>query len=167
MNQGKQGTICPDEAARVWRLLASTEARLLRQIDKEISGSGLVALEWFEVLAALESSPGKRLRLGDLADAASLSCSGLTRLVDRLEAAGFVERATDGVDRRVTWAVLTALGRQAHAAALPAYLEGVTRVFASNLTTDELTALRDILEKLHEGAKPTRTPCAEAYVPVK
>jgi len=154
--------ICPDEAARVWRLLASTHARLLRQIDRELNANGLVPLEWFEVLAALDSSPGKRLRLGDLAETAGLSCSGLTRLVDRLEAAGLAERATDSADRRVTWAVLTIAGQQALAAALPAYRESISRALAGNLDPEDLGALRHILGKLHETVKPARIPCPEA-----
>ena len=51
--------------------------------------SGL-SVQWFEVLIRLARTPGHRLRMSDLAAQTTLSASGLTRAVDRLEAAGLV-----------------------------------------------------------------------------
>ena len=84
-----------------WAGLNSTLERRLRQ------ECGL-SVQWFELLLRLARSPGQRLRMCDLAAQVSMSPSGLTRAVDRLEAEGLVVREHCPDDRRVAWAQLTA-----------------------------------------------------------
>ena len=59
-----------------------------------------LSVQWFEVLIRLARTPGQRLRMSDLAAQTTLSASGLTRAVDRLEAAGLVDREACPTDRR-------------------------------------------------------------------
>src|SRR5687768_10286395 len=92
-------------------LVVATERRLETE-------SGLSA-QWFEVLIRLARTPGQRLRMSDLAAQTTLSASGLTRAVDRLEGAGLVERQACPTDRRSTYAVLTSEGEKRILTALP------------------------------------------------
>ena len=71
-------------------------------------------MQWFEVLLRLARTPGGRLRMSDLAAQTTLTASGLTRVVDRLEDAGLVKREACPTDRRSTYAVLTAEGPRPH-----------------------------------------------------
>ncbi len=67
-------------------------------------------LGWFEVLVQLTSAPDSRLKMQELAHSVLLSKSGVTRLVDRMEAAGLVTRAACPTDRRAVYAVVTPAG---------------------------------------------------------
>ena len=82
---------------------------------------------WYEVLDQLAEAPGKKLRLRDLSDNLQISRSGVTRLVDRIEGAGFLVREPDGQDRRGVWAVLTRAGRGAITRAASTYANGIDR----------------------------------------
>ena len=104
----------------------------------------------FEVLIRLSRSPDQRLRLTELANQVRLSTSGLSRLVDRVEAAGLVRREACPSDRRGAYAVLTQAGEEALAAALPAHLESLQRNVVSALGPEDLATLEDLLRRLRD-----------------
>jgi DNA-binding MarR family transcriptional regulator len=105
----------------------------------------------FEVLIRLSRSPGQRLRLTELANQVRLSTSGLSRLVDRVEAAGLVRREACPSDRRGAFAVLTDEGEAALATALPGHLESLERNIVGPLGADDLDALEGLLRRLRDG----------------
>ncbi|HEY9742503.1 MAG TPA: MarR family transcriptional regulator, partial [Coleofasciculaceae cyanobacterium] len=83
-----------------WRLFLTSHALLIDLIEQELAQAGLPPLAWYDVLFALYEAPDHRMRLHELADAIVLRRSNLTRLVDRLEAAGLVCRKSCPTDRR-------------------------------------------------------------------
>jgi DNA-binding MarR family transcriptional regulator len=100
------------------------------------------------VLVTLASAPERRLRMAELADAILLTRSGLTRLVDRLERAGLVERVRCPGDGRGLNAVLTDAGLARLAEVAPTHLDGVRRRFADRLDPNDLTRLAGIWRRL-------------------
>src|ERR671921_132950 len=90
-----------------WSALLLTQARLMREMERELAASGVILPELYDVLLALDRAPDHRLRLSELADHIVLSRSGLTRLVDRLEKHGLLRREQCPEDRRGAYAVLT------------------------------------------------------------
>ena len=104
-----------------WRALLVAHAAAVGAIERELASADLVPLTWYDVLVALWEAPEHRLRLHELASAVVLSRSGLTRLVDRLEAAGLLRREACADDRRGSYAVLTEAGRAAQLRAWPIY----------------------------------------------
>ena len=93
------------------------------------------------------------LRLHELARAVVLSRSGLSRLLDRLEAAGLVRREPSPDDRRGAFAVLTPAGRVARLRAWPTYSRGINAYFAEQLTPAEAKTLIDSLERVSAAAR--------------
>jgi DNA-binding MarR family transcriptional regulator len=93
-----------------WRALLAAHARLVRRIDAELTEAGLLPMDWYDVLLALHEAPRRRIRLSALADRIVFSRSGLTRLVDRLEARGLLRRELCPEDGRGAYAVLTEAG---------------------------------------------------------
>ena len=77
-----------DDALGAWRALLNVHADVTARVEAELSGAGLPPLAWYDVLWPLYGAPDLRLRMGALASQATLSRTGLTRLVDRIEAAG-------------------------------------------------------------------------------
>ena len=131
-----------------WRALLVTHAALVRRLNEELEDERGLPLPWYEVLLHLNEAPEGSLRMGDLARRALLTPSGLTRLVDRMETAGLVERRACGTDRRGSWATLTPAGRKKLKEASPVHVRGVHQYFARHLTKDEAKTLAKALDKM-------------------
>ncbi|RKS75406.1 DNA-binding MarR family transcriptional regulator [Motilibacter peucedani] len=113
-----------------WRDLAGRYARVNEALERELQkGHGLGRTE-FELLARLDEAPNRAGRVTELAGEVGLSQSALSRMVDRLEAQGLVERACCVEDRRGVFVELTAVGRGRLGDARPSY----DAVLAQHLT---------------------------------
>lgn len=131
-----------------WRALLNAHAAAVGAIERDLAAGGHVSLAWYDVLVALHEAPGNRLRLHELARAVVLSRSGLTRLVDRLEAASLLRREPCPDDRRGAFAVLTPEGEATLRRTWPAYARGIVEHFARYLTDEEAERLADLLERV-------------------
>lgn len=137
----------PDRLA-AWRAMLTVHANLTEAIDQALQEAGAIPLRWYDVLLCLYEAPDRRLRLGDLARAALLSRSGLTRLVDRLEAAGLLSREATPEDGRGAFAVLTPAGLAALRKAWSVYGPAIQDHFAQHLKPAEVASLRTVFERL-------------------
>ena len=127
----------------------TAHAALINQIERELLEAGVVSLSWYDVLFALYDAPGQRLRMNELASAIVLSRSGLTRLVDRLEAEGLLTRERLTSDRRGAFAVLTEKGVEAMRRAWPVYARGIEKHFASFLSDEEARIVTEVFRRMH------------------
>lgn len=120
-----------------WRALLNAHAVAVGAIERDLATAGHIPLTWYDVLVALAEAPEERLRLHELAERVVLSRSGLTRLVDRLEAAELLRREACATDRRGAYAVLTAEGAATLKRTWPIYARGILAHFADHLTAQE------------------------------
>ena len=141
-----------------WRGLLRVYWSLFRALDAEMEAEHGLPLTSYEVLIHLADAPEGKMRMRDLADAALLSRSGLTRLVDRLERDGLIERASCPSDARGAFAVLTGKGREVLSRARPAHRHGVRRRFLERFEEDELLQMGDFWERLLPGATGSEPP---------
>ncbi|HYO43652.1 MAG TPA: MarR family winged helix-turn-helix transcriptional regulator [Candidatus Limnocylindrales bacterium] len=118
-----------DPRLGAWRSFIQANARLLRRLDDELQASHDLSLAEYDALLQLVNAPDRRLRMSVLAERVLLSRSGITRLVDRLVAAGMVERSACVTDARGAEAALTAKGLDTLRAASRTHLDGVNRYF--------------------------------------
>jgi MarR family transcriptional regulator, 2-MHQ and catechol-resistance regulon repressor len=136
-----------DRQLEAFVLLVSANATLTRSLSRELEAECGIPLTWFEVLVRLTRAPEGHLRLTDLAGSLMLSSSGTTRLVDRIEAAGLIERVACPGDRRVVHVGLTEQGEELLEAATPVHRRGIERQLG-RLSTGELTDLCEALRRL-------------------
>jgi DNA-binding MarR family transcriptional regulator len=137
-----------EEHLDAWRALLNTHARLTAKVEVALAEHGLPQLGWYDVLWALQRAPGKALRMGELADAVTISRSGLTRMVDRIEVEGLLERRPSEADRRAIDVAITADGSKLLRRMWPVY-EGVLRAeFEAKLSRADAQALRRALAKV-------------------
>jgi MarR family transcriptional regulator, 2-MHQ and catechol-resistance regulon repressor len=115
----------------------------------------------FEVLMRLARTPQQRLRMTDLAGQTSLSTSGVTRVVDRLDRTGLVRREACASDRRSSYAVITDTGLERLDAVLPGHLELIQQWFIGQLSPAELEQMLDALRKIRDAVNPCATAGAE------
>lgn len=118
----------------------------------------------FEVLLRLARSPLYQLRMAELTAQCTLTSSGLTRVVDRLEAAGLVIRRPCPTDRRGYYATLTPDGQTALIRALPSHLAIIERTLTSILEPHELEAFLAALRKIRAVVQPGSDPSLAATV---
>ncbi|TAK69166.1 MAG: MarR family transcriptional regulator [Actinomycetota bacterium] len=130
-----------------WRALYRADSLLFAHLNNQLRATLGVTYFEREVLAALERSDG-RLRMAPLATELMISRSGITRLVTKMEADGWVTRTRPPTDRRATWAELTATGRQLLAAAQPVIDAVVSTFFADYLDAAELRRVTAALDRL-------------------
>ncbi|MBN2622919.1 MAG: winged helix-turn-helix transcriptional regulator [Acidimicrobiales bacterium] len=143
-------------------LLFESTTALRAHLDRQLERDADLPLQWFELLLRLARSPGRRLRMSDLAAQTGLTPSGLTRAVDRLETAGLVERAPCASDKRGSYAALTAQGLDRVVAALGPHLTHVEAHLTGVLTDDEQAHLTSLLRKVRDHVNPA----AAAAIPV-
>jgi DNA-binding MarR family transcriptional regulator len=141
--------ISPEELA-VWRGLQRAQVTIMRRIEAELFEQHDLPLASFDVLQQLAHTPQQRLRMNDLADRVLLSRSGLTRLVDRLEREGLVERHACPSDARGLFAVLTGPGRRRLEDATPTYHQCIRECFLDRLGPGELQQVAVTAAKLAE-----------------
>ena len=137
-----------EEQLGAWRSFLRAHARVTRLLEAELLAEHDLPLASYEVLLHLAEASGRRLRMTQLADSVLLSRSGLTRLVDRLEREGLVERAACPGDARGTLAVLTDAGLARLRSAAPTHLRGVAEHVTDRLDADEVAQLRHLMGKL-------------------
>lgn len=133
-----------------WRGLLRIHRDVVGCLDTELDRDHGLPLSAYEVLMYLTDADDGRLRMGELADALLLSRSGLTRLVDRLERQGLVNRERCDDDARGYFAQLTPAGRRLLAKARPAHLAGVREHFLSRLSEGDLRALAQVWIRVSE-----------------
>ena len=138
-----------------WRGFLRVHGALIRELDADLSAADDLPLRSYEVLLLLEDAPQRRLRMSDLSRSALLSPSGVTRLVDRLERDGLVERERCPEDGRGYNAVLTAAGADRVARARTTHLAGVRRLFLDKLDDGDLPRLAAYWDRLVPGAAGT------------
>jgi DNA-binding MarR family transcriptional regulator len=125
-------------------------AELTRALDAELAREHDLPLSSYEVLLFLADSEHGRMRMSELADSVLLSRSGLTRLVDRLERQGLLERKRCESDARGLFAEITPEGRRVFDAARATHLDGVRKLFLSRFSRDDLRTLGALWAKLDD-----------------
>jgi DNA-binding MarR family transcriptional regulator len=148
LSEGTGGKTLSEGELRAWRGLKRAHASLAKRVDAELERTHGLPLSSYEVLHHLVESPGGRMRMCDLAEQAQLSRSGLTRLADRLEKEGLLERCSCEHDARGAYACLTELGRERLCAARGTHLSVVREQFLSRFTEDELGALAELWDRI-------------------
>src|SRR6266571_7869555 len=108
-----------------WRSFLTAHARITRRLDEELQVAHGLSLAEYDALLQIAHAPGRRVRMNVLANRVLLSRSGITRLVDRLEADGSVERVACSTDARGQEAVLTKAGLERLRSAGGTHLAGV------------------------------------------
>jgi MarR family 2-MHQ and catechol resistance regulon transcriptional repressor len=139
-----------DERLTTVGLLFESSAGLRRIFQRRLESERSLSAQSFDVLIRLARSPGSELRMSELATQASLTPSGLTRSVDRLQEQGLVVRRVCPEDRRGAFAVLTPVGQEMMDRAIPAHIAHVDEVLSDLFSEAEEELLSSLLRKLRD-----------------
>lgn len=142
-----------DERITAIGLFAEAHAGLTARFSAQLAQHHLGPVE-FEVLLRLARSPGGRLRMTDLSSQTSLTTSGITRVIDRLDRDGLVCRQACPTDRRSSYAVITAGGQRRLDEVLPGHLALIEEWFTGRLSPTQLTAMIEGLRVIRDAVRP-------------
>ena len=145
--------LTPQERA-AWLALSSVVFRVPAALDAQLRrDAGLSHFE-YTVLMALSESPGRTLRMSDLALLAEGSLSRLSQVVSRLERRGLVRRSADPEDGRSTLATLTGDGWEKVVASAPGHVAEVRRLVLDPLTRAQVGQLTTIGRRISQAIDP-------------
>ena len=128
--------------------LLRAHAALTRELNADLVNQHGLTINDYEVLLHLARAERRRLRRVDLADRLILTASGVTRLLDGLERAGYVEKGRCESDARVTYAVLTKDGLDKLREAGNTHVGGIRNAFELRYSEEELATLAQLLARL-------------------
>lgn len=134
-----------------WRSFLTAHATLIDRLGEEMEAETGLPLPWYEVLLLIYESDGRQLRMHELAESRLLSRSAMTRFVDRMEAAGLVDRETCNADRRGTFVTATDLGKKRFREAGRVHLRGIEEHFARQVTEAEAAMLTTMMDRVVRG----------------
>jgi DNA-binding MarR family transcriptional regulator len=147
-------------APQAWIALLRAHATTTRALSAQLVADHGLTINDYECLLRLSRADERRMRRVDLAEALLLTASGVTRLLDGLESAGYVERATCASDRRVVYAVLTDAGLEKLKVASDSHLSQVWELFDGRFEDHELAHLAELLGRLPGGDAAVAEACA-------
>jgi DNA-binding MarR family transcriptional regulator len=137
-----------EQGLAAWIQLLRSHAALTRELSARLEAGHGLSLRDYDVLVQLYWAPDRRLRRIDLARTVILSPSGVTRLLDGLERAGWVAKDDCASDGRVTYAVLTDSGLEKFEQARVQHHADIQELFASQFTPEECIRLEQLLGRL-------------------
>ena len=136
-----------------WVSFLRAHSAITRQLNADLLNEHGLTLNDYEVLLRLSHEEGGMMRRVDLAESVVLTASGITRLLDGLESAGYVEKASCSADARVSYAKLTDAGLAKLNAAAQTHLAGIEELFTSRYADAELDTLAELLSRLPRSGK--------------
>jgi DNA-binding MarR family transcriptional regulator len=139
---------------RGWFALYAVIIKLPFALDSQLQRDAGISHFEYQVMAGLSEAPGRTMRMGELAVFANGSLSRLSHVVNRLENRGWVRRAPDPADGRVTLATLTDAGWDKVVAAAPGHAEAVRRYIFDALTAEQARHLPDIGYRIIKAIDP-------------
>ncbi|WP_017606005.1 MarR family winged helix-turn-helix transcriptional regulator [Nocardiopsis alkaliphila] len=148
-----QGDLSDDDLITAWGLVSEAMHSITPKLLREITPDGKdMAGPWLEVLIRLQRTPDHQLPMSRLAREVSLSTGGFTKLADRLEKEGYLERHNCSSDRRVVYATLTRRGLEFINAARAKHVERLREHVLTPLGDDGVRQLATIARTLRDSA---------------
>lgn len=135
---------------RAWARLVRASQAVIGAIEADLKAAGLPSLHWYDVLLELDGARNGELRPSELAEQTLFERYSITRLVDRLESRGLVERIPCPEDARGAVVRITEEGRALRRAMWPVYAEAIRKRFAARLDAGEAEQLAGLLAKLYD-----------------
>jgi DNA-binding MarR family transcriptional regulator len=140
-----------DDEQRIWRTFLDATTMLREHLERELQRDSGMPLAYYQVLVALSESPGRRMRMSELASHSGASRSRLSHPVARMETAGWIERSGCPTDKRGSLATLTERGFDALAAAAPGHVRAVREQLFDRLTDEQVAMLGQIVTVVKDG----------------
>ncbi|RYG38645.1 MarR family transcriptional regulator [bacterium] len=139
---------------QAWIAFFTAQLELTRAMNRAMQSETGIGMEEYGVLLGLEISENGMMRMGEISDRVSLTPSGVTRLVDRLEKDGLVCRKSCPNDRRALHCVITEAGLAKREEAWAVYSREIESRFASQLSEGEAETVTEVFRRMSDYWQP-------------
>ena len=126
--------------------LVRVETRLYNEVAERVKAEAGVGAGHFELLRYLRDHPDARV--ADLASAFAIGVGTTSKIVDRVEKEGWLERRPNPANRRSSLLALTPEGESVVSGAEPVWQAAIQELIGGTVTPEELTALSQVLYAL-------------------
>jgi len=130
---------------RAWVALMRSQRRVFEAIEQDLKAAGLPPLAWYDVLLELDRAGQGRLRPYEIERRTLFAQYNLSRLIDRLEREGLVERQAYDEDGRGQWVVITREGRARRKAMWVVYGAAIQKHLGAGLDDAQATQVAELL----------------------
>ncbi|HQR79835.1 MAG TPA: MarR family transcriptional regulator [Actinomycetota bacterium] len=131
-----------------WRSWITANRLLSDHLGRDLQAKCGLTMADYEIMVRLSELPEHRMRMSDLAQVVVSSRSRLSHQIDRMQAAGYIERQECADDRRGYFAVLTDAGYDKLVDSAPHHVDNVRRLLVDVLTPEEFAELGRISQKM-------------------
>ncbi|MBI1243960.1 MAG: MarR family transcriptional regulator [Alphaproteobacteria bacterium] len=138
---------------RAWTRLMTAQQLALSSIEHALKAAELPSLVWYDVLLELERAGETGLRPFELERAMLLAQYNLSRLVDRIERSGYVERRACADDGRGQLIVITDRGKNMRRKMWPVYARAIEAAVGRHLSARQADTLSEMLGYLIDRLK--------------
>jgi len=145
------------EALDAWRSMLFASSQVVQALGADLEEQHGLPITWFDVLGRLRQAPDGQLRMHELEKQSVFTRSGITRLADRIENAGFIERVRSSSDRRGVYLRITDAGIKKLDDVWPDHQQSIWRHFASRLNPSDLNALQRAAQKISAAQEAPRS----------
>ena len=160
MTRPSEDSIVPAPVELAWARLIRAHRVALSGVERALKENGLPPLSWYDALLELKRETDG-LRASELEARMLLPQYNVSRLVDRLEKAGYIARRIDPEDGRGRILTLTAEGRTILKRMWPVYADAITRFMGDPLDEEEAETLARLLGRIvnrdQEGSNRRRS----------
>jgi DNA-binding MarR family transcriptional regulator len=153
-------TLLTDDHVTAWARLLRGSQHILHEIEDALKTAGLPPLSWYDLLLEVKRSGPEGLRPFELQNAMLIPQYNLSRMIDRVAKAGYVERVRCETDGRGQIIRITAEGKALQKRMWPVYRRILDRMIAAHLSADEADQLARLLQKLAAPSIKVVTPAA-------
>jgi DNA-binding MarR family transcriptional regulator len=150
----------PPQQLESWVAFLRSHAAITRELSAQLQREHGLTLSDYEVLLHLSHAENQSLRRVDLAERVLLTASGITRLLEGLEASGYVCKRNCASDARVTYAKLTDAGALKLRQAAKTHLRGIDELFLGRYSGSELATLAELLARLPVTGSDGKSACS-------
>jgi len=154
MNPGSEPRWLTEEQDFTWRAVWSLMTWLPAKLDRQLREDTGLSLYEYYALSQLSEAPDRSIRLSELAGITNMTLSHLSRVMARMEKAGWVERQPDPVDGRYTLGILTDTGMDKVEEMAPGHVEAVQQAIFDQLTDQQARALGEAAARVAEAVSP-------------
>lgn len=135
-------------AISAWASLVRAHRVAHGLVESRLKAAGLPPLAWYDALLEVERAGEKPLRPFELEDAMLLPQSNVSRLIDRIEEAGYLEKRICPIDGRGVFLWITATGKAIRRKMWPVYAAAIEEAVGHKLGKREAVKAAEILRKL-------------------
>ncbi|HXD28551.1 MAG TPA: MarR family transcriptional regulator [Arthrobacter sp.] len=140
------------DTTQAWEALFSAQVTIMRRLQRHPAFKRLTMRE-YDVLVTLGKCPNGGIRLGTLNENVLLSQPSLSRMVDRLEAKGYISRCGDPQDQRAVLLSLTDEGRRIQREIGREHVRHIHELIGPGLEAEEFAELTRLTRKLSESVQ--------------